>query len=170
MRKATLILVAFLFSAVAHAQSVDIGSIKLTFGMSENAVLNKLGDEFSLEKGKCKLPCWAFHGKKAPLSIELPTSGFVDFDEGKLVSVSKEWNGIHGELDLATLIYLAMADIQLRGGDSCSISNGKGVGNPNYEAFTSEMLCGGGSFRIETVHDNQTRRTYVNFAETIEKT
>lgn len=126
----------------------------LTLGMSEEAVVKRLAESYSLRKeeppkelrAKGVTSLWVVDERKGD---KHPSVGIISFAAGKLDSVTKFLLPSDAdEVEFGRQLYFAMRELELEGNSRCTISTSNAE-VPDFSHKTAKLQCGKKSMLID---------------------
>jgi hypothetical protein len=161
MRLLLAILMLFVSAAVTNAEhgpgqtqdDITLGSVRLTLGMPQDAVLAMLGKSFNLQKlGESPgFSSWIVDEGVSTDRLHPPKYiGNVAFRQEKLTSVMKNWapGDQQKPVEFATGLYDVVTSLTNEGGTMCSIETTRKK-DGGYDSKAIFVTCGTKTIRID---------------------
>jgi hypothetical protein len=158
-----------------YSESINLGSTRLTLGMSQDAVFAGLAREYTVQKLTVKGKEEFLWGVKLDKS---PNSNFVamlQFANGRLTWISKEWipEDQIRDFELVTRLHWVLSELSSTGPRTCTVATDKNHGMVEdfkpVEWRSISITCGGAkSVDISVYRDDQSR-PYVHLEEIVKE-
>jgi hypothetical protein len=142
---------------------ISLGTVRLTLGMAQDAVLATLGKSYDLEKlteGQ-QFSSWLVNARTGTEKLAPPKYvGNVTFRQGKLTTVMKNWAPENQQkgVEFATSLYDVMTSFTNEGRTVCSIETGRKK-DPGYDGKAIFVTCGAKYIRIDLLSGPQGEST-----------
>jgi len=142
-----------------RGDSVVLGSVRLSLGMSEGDVIKQLSAQFELKEHSQAGPSsvWEVCEKA---SAERPCLGSVGFEKGKLFEAARRWRQDGTPADLSRFLQAIVARFVAEGTTSCRLDAIK-----LHDQFSTDesslVICGHKQIRIGFITTSPDSKPYV---------
>jgi len=164
MRPLIAILMLFVATTATNAEhapgqtpdDITLGSVRLTLGTPQDAVLYALGKSYDVEKltESPQFSSWLVTARADTEKLTAPKIvANVAFRQGKLTSVLKNWEPENQQkgVEFATRLYDVLTSFTNEGRSNCSIETERKK-DPGYDSKAMFVTCGAKYIRIDILN------------------
>ncbi len=150
-------------SAQAPDASMYLGSVKLTVGETEQAVIAKLADKYNLQRLQADAmgTVWSVDPKGS--GPTLPTLGSVTFSDGQLTDIQRHWGPADQQkgVAFARALHSAVKAVTQDRVQKCDVAADQSA-DPEVEVASISMACGVKSIRITILRHTHGESAFVD--------